>query len=796
MGRKNIVLDSHGELTNAISYSGLEWFDTHEAAEIRVADLANSEAIYAVEDFYVFQAEGGYMIGFGPVPLNHEVRPAIPIDAVVVNGQCFGALNHQVWRNGGQYAFWGFLDEPYVATSNAYMECLVTILSCWDFSSDGLEGLASIAGSNCSASDGQPWSEISGNPKWKMNSGCVDWVDPIEFGWYSQGATYFVLSSGGAGCTVEIYGEYDNSDVADSLATIVPTSPGGVREVSAFFVNVADGYDRLKICVVSELGQYREVSWIEDQAQPGDIPIPPGTTYGGIATPDPQSGWYESTLSDDIACDVIVYVGDGDGDLGAMANYRASRTCRYLGDYFQVRSFHGTDNANDAKDLYFSVWNANQQHNANHPESPMREFPILLLVGHPWHRNGVIPESFQVQFPGEIDPRNFLGYGGLTDIDGDCIPDGPILFLPARAVSEVSILGAYSEDYAKLDNARPDGLVSCYVHDRYFDYGTGIFGDLMYDRVETYALQRGAGYNGIWNTSYYTNVYDREGYMTAIGRTHLEAGVDQVWFSGYSSGANQWSPFLNEVEVTTPATNYLVFAISCGTGDVYYPVATTNVEEHLFNSVGAGTCVGVVGQMNAGTHGQHGPMNDILVDVLSEQTEPAYLADVVLEAQRRFMVTYPEWRYYAYGLTAFGLMPYVRGPVVAQQLPTIDRQSIGVDQVFNPVSRKSSYSFFWNTDTWTAPWLDEARLTLVAGDGGEMPNVVKQGNHGNVTSVVELISDGGQDVYRHTLTVSEIECPLGASWTFSVYSKNSHGSIECPASGRLPRLDVHVCPSN
>lgn len=661
---KDLLLDSHGamELGGVASLLLEPYLDDASALDAYLqyqTDHGSSNFCY-----------GGHTVGLTFQGISTLLAPWAENDGIKLIYACYSSFGRDAWgsfdsyNSGGSYFGYPIAIDNDIACND--LDIMVRVLSCEDYDFSGLEN--DIL-SSYKQSSGQGIlfgnEENAFNPEvscksWDVNfgavgawDGAVHWISSNEQRW-SQYIVEGVDTIGDRPDTLAIVNGYgfDGTGVYRSHSVAVPQRR---------YLRVRE-FDNLFVLTTSEWASWGEKpeDWM---LEPGlELAMRPlrvmadGKIVGKGRLPAEKNLVIEPA-------DVVVYTTE---DISAEANrIRGSwqMTADMEGNFLRAKTWTGSVEPEAVQELYSLVWQANQDFNADNPDRPYRNRPILQIVG---NGNRRIAEEDTIQ----VGPRYFTwaedenggsgngiwkSYSLMTDVSGDGIPDGPVVVVPLLEYSEAQIHANAVEAWNMTGPANNDVLLC--LDDQQGGVPAAWIDPRLFQDFETnYVTQRGLRLKDIYKESDYLPIDDWEAtkaQMTAEGTAAINSGIAEVWYTGLAAGISNHTYFLEGVDQWNQQQGFLLFGPTCQFGDTELGPWSPQIRKEMFNPTG-GIVVGGIGQLSAGYYHTHRKLALLMQEILPQMPEGTFLADAAFEIQQEFLSRYPEFRDYGLGIHCVG----------------------------------------------------------------------------------------------------------------------------------------------
>lgn len=359
--------------------------------------------------------------------------------------------------------------------------------------------------------------------------------------------------------------------------------------------------------------------------------------------------------------DVVVYTTEGFAPCANRIRGSWQVTTDSDGRLHRAHVWSGSDDPEDVRALYGQVYQANQAYNAAHPEDPYRSRPILQIVGDGERR--IVEEDtvrvgpkFFAWHEGENGGSGdgiFRSYALMTDVDGDDVPDGPVVVVPLKDYTEAQIHADAVESY---NLALPNNGVMVALDDFYGDVAAEWMEDGAFGEFGSYVSARGLTMKGMLKESDWLPSEDDqvEEQMAAEGAAIINSGVSEVWYTGLAAAYTRHTWFLEGYSDWALDQGFLLFGPSCNFGGCDWPFGTAAIKDEMFGNPYGSVVVGGIGQLSAGYAHSHMKLSSLMQEMLPQMAAGTLVVDAAFEIQQEFLNRFPDLKDYGLGIHCVG----------------------------------------------------------------------------------------------------------------------------------------------
>ncbi len=409
----------------------------------------------------------GVSVGLRAAGIKSQLKPSVDSDGNQLVFACYSWTAKSSWGDYSSYdsggTFFGYPSTVGTSTACVDLDVMSEIMACEDYTSTGIENDVFSAYSETSGEG-----LFSGNQNNSLNPAmsCKSWNMELAAVEAWVGKIRFVVKNEERWSQYLVEGVNRIGDTPEGLVVENGYGTDGQGVYRSYEIEVPEyrfvrviAYDNSCLTTVSD--------WVRWEKQPettwgfepgGEISLLPlrmksdgNCSDGRIVRPQGAKAAF-----DDIEpADVVVYTTEGFAPYANRIRGSWQVTPDSDGRLHRAHVWSGSDDPEDVRALYAQVYQANQDYNAAHPEDPYRSRPILQIVG-----DGVLriveedtvrvgPEFFA--WPegenGGSGDGIFRSYALMTDINGDDVPDGPVVVVPLKDYTEAQIHADAVESY-------------------------------------------------------------------------------------------------------------------------------------------------------------------------------------------------------------------------------------------------------------------------------------------------------------------------------------------------------------
>lgn len=594
---------------------------------------------------------------------------------------CYSYISKNSWGDFSSYdeggSFFGYPTSIDATTACEDLDKMSRVMACEGYASSGLEN-------NIIFAYNETWGDgiLSGNENNSFNPAVSCNSQDLEIvgveAW--AGEIRFVIQDEERWSQYLIEGVDQIGDRPDTLAIINGCGTDGVGTFRTHSASVPQrrlmriiAYDNCCLTTVSD--------WIQWEKKTENRHIEPGEELSLLPLKVNASGDISNSFSAMASAtkrpkvvdpaDVIVYTTTGNESMANRIRGSWQMTQNSNGVHFRPRMWSGSDKPTAVRDLYESVYLANQAYNAANPETPYREFPILQIVGDGVER---IVEGDTLR----VGPRYFLwddginggsgdgvfrSYGLMTDVNGDGIPDGPVVTIPLQDYTEAQTHADAVEEY----NLAPfnDGVMMA-LDDYYSGVASEWLEDSAFSDFSNYVSTRGLNLKGIlkesdWLPSEDVNIIAQ---MESAGSDLINSGVSEVWYTGLHAAISEHTIFLEGVPDWTNDQGFLLFGPTCNFGEGHsFPFGGgAQIRKEMFDNPHGGMVIGGIGSLSAAYTFAHMKLSQLMQEMLPQMPENILVVDAAFAIQQEFMQRYPELSEYGAGIHCIGSIAKLKSP--------------------------------------------------------------------------------------------------------------------------------------
>ena len=672
---RSTYLISHGNLDGGVIFEAhASTIDFLSAKDYYLEDLE------LPEEFFTFVTGSPNWIGLTPLGIEFLMAPDVPDDAGLMIATCYSCMGKDAWGDNFVNPWQGasFLCYPslIVAGFAAYdLTKVIQAQSCELYTE--LDLIECDVGSALGQASGELVLFGNETNRWNPQRSCDDW-----------GADFLRIAAGGG--HVRWLAEHEQrhsqyvvlgvnrlSDEPDTLAVVDGFGSDGRNIVRSYETSMRVDYRFIRIDEIDDHFLITSSDWIRAEHELGDWPLAPGNeidlsprSYAPRCIARIDADGSAETARDKTAADesdradLVIYTTSGSEALANRVLTMALMSQDDSGLPYRATVYTGSDDPMDAKLAYETVYQANSAF----PDfdRPYRQYPIMFMVG---DGDTIGAKTMLLDDPEWDSGQPYWHvYSLVTDVDGDMIPDGPLSVLPVRRHAQTQIHCDATLDFNNGVNVDPAGSVAVFLDDYKAGGSAGAwFEEVMFDDMPAYCNALNRPYDGVFRESAYDP--DDPDYietMKADGTALLNSKVGQVWYSGLGTGHEHMTWFLRDDPLNwSNASHWLVFGPTCCAGATWLNWWHFTIQDVIFGNTDGGTCVGGIGQLNAGYMPQHAPFSHIMQEEMQNAEPGDLVCEVALRIQRRMIEEYPEYHEFALGITALGTLAGAKGQLAA-----------------------------------------------------------------------------------------------------------------------------------
>lgn len=614
----------------------------------------------------------GVRVGLRAAGIESQLKPSVDSDGNQLVFACYSWTAKSSWGDYSSYnsggSFFGYPSTVGTNTACVDLDVMSEIMACEDYASTGIENDIFSAYSETSQEG-----LFSGNQGNSLNPAvsCKSWNMELAAVEAWNGKLRFVVKNEERWSQYLIEGVDRIGDQPEGLVVKNGYGSDGQGVYRSYEVEAPQyrflrvvAYDNSCLTTVSDWVRWEEQPDLKWAIEPGDelslLPlrmISDGSFSDGRIV-EPAAA---TKVFDIEPADVVVYTTEGVAPYASRIRGSWQVTPDSEGRFHRARVWSGSDDPEDVRTLYTQVWQANQDYNAANPEDPYRSRPILQIVGDGVRRIveedtvRVGPDFFKWS-EGENGGSGdgiFRSYALMTDINGDDVPDGPVVVIPLKDYTEAQIHADAVESY---NQAPSNSGVMVALDDFYGDAAAEWMEDGAFGEFGSYVSARGLNMKGMLKESDWLPSDDEqvEEQMAAAGAAIINSGVGEVWYTGLAAAYTRHTWFLEGFSDWTLDQGFLLFGPSCNFGGCDWPFGPEAIKDEMFGNPYGSVVVGGIGQLSAGYAHAHMKLANLMQEMLSQMPAGTLVVDAAFEIQQEFLSRFPDLREYGLGIHCVG----------------------------------------------------------------------------------------------------------------------------------------------
>jgi hypothetical protein len=353
-------------------------------------------------------------------------------------------------------------------------------------------------------------------------------------------------------------------------------------------------------------------------------------------------------------------------------------------DFYRIQGWGAPGNdPSGAEEIYDRVAAANTAYNASHPlEWPYPDHPLLLIIG-----TDVLPTS-KWGDPGICPLGQCLSYSLITDTDDDGRPDGPVTWIPSKAIDGLATPCNSADEFNSGEYRNPAGAVAVFLGDCFNQ--TTCNSQWQAQRIEM--LTGRYGENGRPIRGVLRETALSSGWAEA-GRACLESGVSDLWIQGLQTNEERLTKFLSPPGYPV-STNQriMVFAPTCNSLDLWTGgYEDVHLRKMMFPTYYGGSTLvaGAIGCIAAGWSAQHDLFRDLLAYHMGQAENGTLYAEIAKRVADDLYEFDPD---YARSIvTMGGILKYPSGMAISDVAIQADRPGTRLHWIRNGTGGRFEY---------------------------------------------------------------------------------------------------------